>query len=72
LSSNGFSPAQLALALLADALGDDERAQRFHQDFNRRAVSLFPDRWTITRSRILAYVNVIELTQLSEPLTPVQ
>jgi len=65
-------PDQLALALLADALGDDDRALQFHQDFNRRVVSIFPARWTITRSRIIAYVNMIELKQLTETATPAQ
>ena len=27
---------------------------------NSRVVAIFPDRWTITRSRILAHVNMIE------------
>ena len=65
-------PGQLALALLADALGDGDRALQFHQDFDRRVVSIFPARWTITRSRIIAYVNMIELRQLTETLTPAQ
>lgn len=52
--------AQLSLALLADALGDDSRALRLHHAFNSRVVAIFPDRWTITRSRIVAYVDMIE------------
>jgi Family of unknown function (DUF6166) len=52
--------AQLSLALLADALGDDSRALWLHHAFNSRVVAIFPDRWTITRSRILAHVNMIE------------
>ena len=52
--------AQLSLALLADALGDDSRALRLHHAFNTRVIAIFPDRWTITRSRILAHVNMIE------------
>lgn len=35
----GSGPAQLSLALLADALGDDERAARLHQDFKFRQVA---------------------------------
>ena len=35
----GSGPAQLSLALLADALGDDERAIRNYQDFKRRHVA---------------------------------
>jgi Family of unknown function (DUF6166) len=54
------SAQQLALALLADALWNDARASRVHHDFNSRVITLFPKRWTITRSRIVAYVNRIE------------
>jgi Family of unknown function (DUF6166) len=57
----GAEPAlQLALALLADALRNDPRALDVHQDFNQRVVPLFPKRWTISRSRILRYVDRIE------------
>jgi hypothetical protein len=34
----GSGPAQTALALLADALGDDRRAVELHQEFKRRVV----------------------------------
>ena len=56
----GDSAVQLALALLADALDNDERALHLHEDFNCRMVTLFPKRWTITRSRILACLDAIE------------
>lgn len=52
--------AQIALSLLADALGNEERAIATHKHFSRRVVTLFPERWTITRSRVLAYVDLIE------------
>ena len=58
--ARGDNAVQLALALLADALDNDERAIQLHEDFNRRVVTLFPKRWTITRSRILAYLDAIE------------
>jgi hypothetical protein len=58
---DGSGQAQLALALLADALRNDERALRLYQDFNRRVVTLFPTRWTITGSRVLAYIDMIEI-----------
>jgi Family of unknown function (DUF6166) len=51
---------QLSLALLADALQNDTRALRLHDRFNRRVVAILPERWTITRSRIVAYVNLME------------
>jgi Family of unknown function (DUF6166) len=59
-SGSAGSAQQLALALLADALRNDARALDVHQDFSRRVIPLFPGRWTITRSRILAYVDRIE------------
>lgn len=52
--------AEIALTLLADALGDEGRAVETHEYFSRRVVALFPQRWTITRSRVLAYVDLIE------------
>jgi len=52
--------AQLALALLADALGDDAGAVRFQEAFRLRVVERLPERWTITRSRILAHVDLLE------------
>jgi hypothetical protein len=52
--------AQIALTILADAVGDEASATRIHEYFGRRVVALFPERWTITRSRVLAYVNMIE------------
>jgi hypothetical protein len=55
-------PAQLSVALLADALGDDGRALRLQQPFNKRVVSMLPKRWVMSRSRVLAYVRMIERT----------
>lgn len=55
-------PAQLSVALLADALGDDGRALRLQQSFNKRVVSMLPKRWVMSRSRVLAYVRMIERT----------
>jgi hypothetical protein len=58
--TEGSEHAQIALKLLADALGDEARAIATHEYFSRRVVSHFPERWTITRSRVLAHVNMIE------------
>jgi Family of unknown function (DUF6166) len=52
--------AQLSLALLADALDSDARAQILHQAFMSRVVVGLPERWTITRSRILAHAKMLE------------
>ena len=56
-SSSGFAwgkgnynaaPAhQLALALVADALRNDQRAAQLHERFSRRVVTLFPQRWKL-------------------------
>jgi hypothetical protein len=59
-TTDDAGPAQLSLALLADALGNDARALQLHQRFNHRVVTMLPERWTITRSRILAYADMIE------------
>jgi hypothetical protein len=58
----GSGPAQLALALLADALADDDRAVRLHQEFKFKVVACWPEgeRWWITAEQIAAVVKVIE------------
>jgi hypothetical protein len=58
----GSGPAQLALALLADALGDDDQAIRLHQAFKFKVVACWPEeeRWWITAEQIAAVVKVIE------------
>jgi Family of unknown function (DUF6166) len=58
----GSGPTQLALALLADALGDDDLAVRLHQAFKFRVVACWPEgeRWWITADQIAAVVKVIE------------
>ena len=61
------SARQIALTLLADALGDEVRAIETHEYFSRRVIALFPERWTITRSRVLAYVDMIEREKPANP-----
>jgi hypothetical protein len=58
----GSGPAQLALALLANALGDDDRAIRLHHAFKFKVVAAWPEgeRWWITADQIAAVVNLIE------------
>src|SRR5262245_31883408 len=48
----GSGPAQLALALLADAFGDDDLAVFWHQEFKRKWVSLLPDEWASDEASI--------------------
>lgn len=59
VSNNGFEwtyegdePAQLALALLADHLGDDARALRYYDAFMREVVAYFENDWCITSDEI--------------------
>ena len=58
----GSGPAQLALALLADALGDDDRAIQLHQCFKFKVVACWPEgeRWWITADQLMAVVKIIE------------
>lgn len=56
---NETGAAELAFALLADALCDDTEAMRLRQEFRNRVITNFPDRWTISRTRILAHVRMM-------------
>lgn len=56
----GSGPAQLALALLADATGDDELAQRQYQRFKREVVAGFErDRFLITQAEIRCWIAAV-------------
>ena len=49
----GSGPAQLALALLADHLGNDNEAVVLHQDFKRAIVARLPrSGWTLTSQQM--------------------
>jgi len=49
----GSGPAQLALAILADHLANDEKAVRLHQDFKFKVIaSLSRQGWTLTSDQI--------------------
>jgi len=57
----GSGPAQLALALLADALGDDERAQELYQDFKFKVIArLEGDRFELSQEDIRQAVTRLE------------
>jgi hypothetical protein len=59
----GSGPAQLALALLADCLNNDDEATRLHQAFKWKVVAnLDAHRWLMTSQEILATLE--QLTQL--------
>jgi hypothetical protein len=58
----GSGPAQLALAILADAIVDDGRALRLYQDFKFRTVATW-DRcssWSITMAEVRRIADEIE------------
>src|SRR5258706_15369756 len=58
---HGSGPAQLALALLADHLGNDQEAVRLHQDFKRAVVAGLDRRhWTLTSDQIQHVVNQLK------------
>ena len=59
----GSGPAQLALAILADALDNDLRALRLHQRFKWKVIcGLKRDEpWQLSLNAVLATVAMIEL-----------
>ena len=48
----GAGPAQLALALLADHLGDDKKALALHEKFMREVVAELDNSWRLTSDDI--------------------
>jgi hypothetical protein len=48
----GAGPAQLALALLADHLGDDQKALRYHEAFMKAVVADLDNAWRLTSEDI--------------------
>lgn len=48
----GSGPAQLALALLADHLGDTDQAVQLHQDFKFVVVAKLDREWKLTSEQI--------------------
>jgi hypothetical protein len=61
----GSGPAQLALALLADALGDDKKAVALHQAFKWQVVARLPARenWTLTDEEVRTIAARVEAEQ---------
>lgn len=48
----GAGPAQLALALLADHLGDDQKAVALHEPFMRAVIAELDNAWRLTSADI--------------------
>jgi len=55
----GNGPAQLALALLADHLGDDRKALQLYAAFMRTVVAELDNSWELTAPEIDAAVKAI-------------
>lgn len=57
----GSGPAQLALALCADALQDDARARGIYQRFKFMVVAKWPQGkpWTMTAKDVLAHIDLV-------------
>ncbi len=63
----GSGPAQLALALAADVLGDDDRAQDVYMRLKFKLVGSLPhEGWVLTEERIRAVIDLIEQEQSRE------
>ena len=59
----GSGPAQLALALLADHLDNDDEAVQLHQEFKRKVVAKFDRRgWTLSSAQIQTEVDALRRT----------
>jgi hypothetical protein len=57
----GSGPAQLALAICADSLGDDKRAFRVYQDFKFRMIApIQTDEWAFTGETVRQAIAEIE------------
>jgi hypothetical protein len=65
---SGNGPAQCALAVLADALGDDLRALRVHQGFHFYVIAALPRHltWQLNEAQIIKTVTEIEQSAVVE------
>jgi hypothetical protein len=71
----GSGPAQLALALLADALEDDKLATLLHQDFKWRHIATIPQEvgaWHMTADEVRAAARAISQSVAIETLPTVK
>lgn len=58
---SGSGPAQLALALAADVLQDDDKAQDIYQRLRSKLVASLPhEGWVLTEGRIRTSIDAIE------------
>jgi Family of unknown function (DUF6166) len=65
---SGSGPAQLALALAADVLGDDEKAQDVYQQLKFKLIGGLPDHgWILSEERIRTAIEAIEQNRGHSP-----
>jgi len=58
---NGSGPSQLALALAADMLGDDEHAQDIYQQLKFKLVGRMPhDGWSLSEAQLRQAIRDIQ------------
>lgn len=64
----GSGPAQTSLALLCDATGDVEEAQRYYQLFKEAVIARIPqgEDWEMTDSEILEYLKEIKKAKVAK------
>ena len=63
-SYSGSGPAQLALALAADVLQDDDKAQEIYQRLKFKLVAGLPhEEWVLTEKRLRTMIDAIEQAQ---------
>jgi hypothetical protein len=61
---SGSGPAQLALALAADVLGDDDKAQELYQQLKFKVIGRLPhEGWVLTEQSLRAALEAIEQQQ---------
>jgi len=60
----GSGPAQLALAIIAEHLGNDAEAVRLHQEFKRAVVANLDRRaWTLTSEQVCETIKRLEAAE---------
>ncbi len=62
---DGTGPRQLALAMLADHLGDDQQALDLHQVFLETAIAeLKGDQWTLTGAQVQSALDQVAVVPM--------
>ncbi|MFQ5957867.1 MAG: DUF6166 domain-containing protein [Alphaproteobacteria bacterium] len=62
---DGTGPRRLALAVLADYLGDDQKALDFHQVFTETVIAeLKGDEWTLTGEQVQSTLDQVAVVPM--------